>query len=137
NWRPTKKGQGSWEKSKEKGKSRQPDPPVWRVELGRGVCTGEVEISQPLGMDLVDTPDMGVCVSKVHPGGSAERMGVRPGDRVVATSATLGNGLWEKNTVDGVLSAVGTRLVLSDTVTLRLERGLESQQVAEGFPGAP
>lgn len=54
----------------------------------------------------------------------------RRGDRVVATSATLGDGLWEKNTLDGVLSAVGTRLVFSDTVTLRVERPLEAQQLA-------
>ena len=54
----------------------------------------------------------------------------RPGDRVVATSATLGDGLWEKNTVDGILSAVGTRLVFSETVTLRVERPLKPQQLA-------
>lgn len=48
----------------------------------------------------------------------------------MATSATLGDVLWEKNTVDGILSAVGTRLVFSDTVTLRVERPLEPQQLA-------
>lgn len=48
----------------------------------------------------------------------------------MATSATLGDALWEKNTVDGILSAVGTRLVFSDTVTLRVERPLEPQQLA-------
>lgn len=54
----------------------------------------------------------------------------RAGDRVVATSATLGDVLWEKNTVDGILSAVGTRLVFSNTVTLRVERALDAQQLA-------
>ncbi|CAN0469574.1 unnamed protein product, partial [Scytosiphon promiscuus] len=54
----------------------------------------------------------------------------RPGDRIVATSATLGDVLWEKNTVDGILSAVGTRLVFSNTVTLRVERALDAQQLA-------
>lgn len=48
----------------------------------------------------------------------------------MATSATLGNAVWDQNTVDGILSAVGTRLVFSDTVTLRVERPLESQQLA-------
>lgn len=54
----------------------------------------------------------------------------RTGDRVVATSATLGDVLWKKNTVDGILSAVGTRLVFSNTVTLRVERALDAQQLA-------
>ncbi|CAN0427916.1 unnamed protein product, partial [Ectocarpus fasciculatus] len=54
----------------------------------------------------------------------------RAGDRIVATSATLGDVLWEKNTVDGILSAVGTRLVFSNTVTLRVERALDAQQLA-------
>lgn len=49
---------------------------------------------------------------------------------MVATSATLGDVLWEKNTVDGILSAVGTRLVFSNTVTLRVERALDAQQLA-------
>lgn len=57
-------------------------------------------------------------------------MVARAGDRVVATSATLGDVLWEKNTVDGILSAVGTRLVFSNTVTLRVERALDAQQLA-------
>lgn len=48
----------------------------------------------------------------------------------MATSATLGDVLWEKNTVDGILSAVGTRLVFSNTVTLRVERALDAQQLA-------
>lgn len=55
---------------------------------------------------------------------------LRAGDRVVATSATLGDVLWEKNTVDGILSAVGTRLLFSNTVTLRVERALDAQQLA-------
>lgn len=54
----------------------------------------------------------------------------RAGDRVVATSPTIGDALWEKNTVDGIMSAVGTRLVFSNTVTLRIERALEPQQLA-------
>eukprot|EP00904_Undaria_pinnatifida_P010501 jgi/Undpi1/6581/HiC_scaffold_20.g09060.m1 len=121
-WTPKTEGQGSWDRLKAVAG-------LWRVDLKRGVYTADVKVKQPLGLDLGECQG-GVCVSKVRPGCSAELQGVRPGDRVVATSATLGDGLWEKNTVDGILSAVGTRLVFSETVTLRVERPLEPQQLA-------
>eukprot|EP00752_Nemacystus_decipiens_P004025 g3686.t1 len=131
-WKPKQNGQGSpWDSRNALvgGAAGKDDGPVWRVDLKRGVYTGDVKIKQPLGLDLAECSE-GVCISKVRKGCSAERQGVRAGDRVVATSATLGDVLWEKNTVDGILSAVGTRLVLSNTVTLRVERALDAQQLA-------
>eukprot|EP00903_Cladosiphon_okamuranus_P006597 g6444.t1 len=131
-WTPKQNGgQGSWDSRNALvgGAADKDHGPIWRVNLKRGVYTGDVKIKQPLGLDLVECSD-GVCISKVHKGCSAERLGVRAGDRVVATSATLGDVLWEKNTVDGILSAVGTRLVFSNTVTLRVERALDAQQLA-------
>ncbi|CAM9847693.1 unnamed protein product, partial [Choristocarpus tenellus] len=131
-WRPSREGQGSWNKGEDKkrSKGKEKSKPTWRVELARGLCTADVEISQPLGLDLVDGPNNVVLVSTVHRGGSADQMGIRAGDRVVASSATLGKGLWEKKSVDGVLSAVRTRLLFSDSVTLRLERELGPEQTA-------
>ncbi|CAN0152024.1 unnamed protein product, partial [Ectocarpus sp. 12 AP-2014] len=132
-WAPKQNGQGSWDGGGGAAaatlRRAEDTTPVWRVDLKRGVYTGDVKVKQPLGLDLAECSG-GVCVSRVRAGSSAERQGVRAGDRIVATSATLGDVLWEKNTVDGILSAVGTRLVFSNTVTLRVERALDAQQLA-------
>ena len=53
---------------------------------------------------------VGVVVSMVYEGGSAERAGIEPGDVVVATSASLGGGMWPKTSVSGVEAAIRTRL---------------------------
>lgn len=81
------------------------------------------------GEDLSDVtsassaPGLGIEVAEVAAGGSAAAGGVvRSGDLVVATSGTLGDTLWQKSTLEGVLAAISTRLALSPTVTLRLER---------------
>ncbi|CAM9855815.1 unnamed protein product, partial [Ectocarpus sp. 12 AP-2014] len=132
-WAPKQNGQGSSDGGGGAAaatlRRAEDTTPVWRVDLKRGVYTGDVKVKQPLGLDLAECSG-GVCVSRVRAGSSAERQGVRAGDRIVATSATLGDVLWEKNTVDGILSAVGTRLVFSNTVTLRVERALDAQQLA-------
>ena len=68
---------------------------------------------------------MGSCVevADVSVGGSAHASGlVQPGDVVLATSGTVGDALWEKSSLEGVLAALSTRLALQQTVTVRLQR---------------
>ena len=79
-------------------------------------------------------PDVpgGVEIAEVAAGGTAAASGlVRPGDMIVATSGTLGDTLWRKSTLEGVLAAISTRLAISPTVTLRLERTHRLGQWAE------
>ena len=73
--------------------------------------------------DDLDASSGIVEVAEVAAGGSAAASGrIRAGDVVLATSGTLGDKLWEKSTLEGVLAAISTRLALSPTVTLRLSR---------------
>ncbi|CAM9397980.1 unnamed protein product [Phaeothamnion confervicola] len=99
-----------------------------RRELVERTADGEsymyqVTLRKPLGLELAQDDD-GVAVHAVWRGSNAEAAGVKRGDRVVATSATLGGQMWEKTTVDGVVSAITSRLILADDVTVRLQRSL-------------
>jgi pentatricopeptide repeat protein len=64
----------------------------------------------------------GIVVSGVVRGGLAWRAGVRPGDMLRATSATVGDALWPKSSLDGVKSAVSSRRVASSEMVFRFER---------------
>ena len=64
----------------------------------------------------------GVFIEAVAPGSPTFALGLRAGDRIVATSASVGPAMWPKNTVDGVASAVRSRI--GDNVRFRLERAL-------------
>ena len=64
----------------------------------------------------------GVVVSSVARGGLAWQAGVRAGDVLMGTSATLGNKLWPKSTLDGVRSAISSRRVLSNTMEFEFRR---------------
>ena len=64
----------------------------------------------------------GVVVSSVARGGLAWQAGVRAGDVLMGTSATLGNKLWPKSTLDGVRSAISSRKVLSSTMEFEFRR---------------
>jgi len=58
----------------------------------------------------------------VVPGGNAESAGIKVGDRIVATSATIGDQMWRKNTVDGVSAAIKSRFIVSDNIVFRVQR---------------
>jgi len=53
-------------------------------------------------------------------------LGIQEHDLIVATSATAGGLVWSHNSAEGVKSALSTRFVMSNTVTMRFERKLES-----------
>ena len=89
--------------------------------------TYEVELSRPLGIVLRELPAdrevAGIEVAELAAEGSAAASGmVRVGDLLLATSASVGEQMWAKSTVEGALSAISTRLALSPTVRLRLAR---------------
>ena len=80
----------------------------------------EVSIRRPLGLQFEEREGSGVYVAMVYDGGNAAQAGIQEGDRVVATSASLGSQMWPKNTIAGVESAIQTRL--DGNVKLRLQR---------------
>ena len=83
----------------------------------------EVVLARPVGMQLMERPGSGVTVSMVYEAGNAANEGVRVGDVVLATSASIGPQMWEKSTVAGVESAIRTRV--DGKVRLRLRRGTQ------------
>ena len=82
----------------------------------------EVELFRPLGFTLKEVRGYGIYVDSVEEGGSAAIRGVQRGDRVLATSATVGGGMWEKSSMDGVLSALNSGTMFKNSVRVRFER---------------
>jgi len=80
---------------------------------------------QPLNLpvNFVLNPNMkGIIVSGVVRGSVAWDAGVRSGDFLMATSATLGDKIWPKSTLDGVRSAVSSRKIMSSTMKFQFKR---------------
>ena len=111
-------------------------PPPWEQPLAH---LYEVELSQPLGLVLAQREGgeggaSRVEVERVEPEGSAHASGVVKGDVLVATSASVGEQMWNKSTLTGANSAISTRFALSSTVRLRFQRttilGLWAQELA-------
>ncbi len=67
-----------------------------------------------------EQPGRGVVVSLAYAGGNGARQGIRAGDLVVATSASVGDAMWAKDTLAGVQTAISTRI--GQSVRLRLQR---------------
>lgn len=115
----------------------EPGPSSFRwlgEDLVRQTYIYEVRIRSPLGLQLAEkdiTVSSGARVNAIvaigiTPDSNADLAGIRENDRVVATQATLGSHMWEKNTLDGVAAAVSSRLKYADDVRLRLERPFDS-----------
>lgn len=104
----------------------------------------EVELARPLGLVLRQLPagsaQTGVEVAELAADGSAAASGaMRIGDVLLATSASIGDQMWDKSTLEGALAAISTRLSLAPTVRLRLKRldrlgswASELREVAQG-----
>lgn len=91
-------------------------------------------------MSVEDTVEefVGVVVFSVKTDGIAYKSGVRPGDVVLATSATLGDQLWPKSTLEGIRSAASSRKILSNRseLEIRFHRSREhiaASEVVESF----
>mmetsp|Transcript_28153 Transcript_28153/g.62820 ORF Transcript_28153/g.62820 Transcript_28153/m.62820 type:complete len:894 (+) Transcript_28153:136-2817(+) len=102
--------------------------------LERRTYIYEATLKSPLGIKLAESPlekEEGgnsncVVVCEVDPSSSAGAAGVRPGDRLVATGANWGGGMWTTTTVDGVTAAVQSRLRLYGQVLIRFERPFDN-----------
>ena len=77
---------------------------------------GSVQVLQNSAVEMLTTSFDGVVVSSVAIGGLAWNAGVRAGDVLTATSATMGAKLWPKSTLDGIRSAISSRKVMSSTM---------------------
>eukprot|EP00966_Prymnesium_polylepis_P076183 1765737-Prymnesium_polylepis.1 len=84
----------------------------------------EVALQRPLGASLQER-NGAVCIGIVLDGGNAAQAGVEEGDVVLATSASIGSQMWPKSTLEGVQSAIQTRV--DGVVRLRLRRPATQQ----------
>jgi len=74
----------------------------------------------------------GLIVRSVEEGSTAWKQGIRAGDVLHAVSATLGNSLWPKTTLNGIQSALQSRKVASSWAVIEFERlGSTSRQLFE------
>ena len=64
----------------------------------------------------------GVFVSNVLKGGPAWKAGIRPGDLLTSTAATIGDSLWPKTTLEGVKSAISSRKMVAGSATFEFIR---------------
>ena len=98
------------------------DEVSWRSVVAE---TFIVELAKPLGIELTEKgegAERAVYVKTLDPAGNAALSGqVKVEDRIVAVSASIGNGLWDANSVEGVVSAVATRQ-LNQPIRFKLER---------------
>jgi S1-C subfamily serine protease len=92
------------------------------VAAEEGGLVGSIQVLQNSALDGLKESFDGVLVSSVARGGLAWEAGVRAGDVLVGTSATIGNKLWPKSTLDGVRSAISSRKVLSSTMEFEFRR---------------
>lgn len=83
---------------------------------------GSLQVLQNSVLKLVADSFDGVIVSSVTRGGLAWQAGVRAGDVLSATSATIGSKLWPKSTLDGVRSAISSRKVISPVMDFEFRR---------------
>jgi len=93
---------------------------------------GSVQVLN-LPVNYVLDPEMkGVIVSGVVRGSTSWNAGVRSGDFLIATSATLGDKMWPKSTLEGVRSAVSSRKIMSSsTMDFQFKRAGFSIQSAD------
>mmetsp|Transcript_39912 Transcript_39912/g.96065 ORF Transcript_39912/g.96065 Transcript_39912/m.96065 type:complete len:1105 (+) Transcript_39912:280-3594(+) len=81
-----------------------------------------VQVLQNHALEMMKESFDGVVVSSVAQGGLAWEAGVRAGDVLTATSATIGGKLWPKSTLDGVRSAISSRKVISPSMEFQFRR---------------
>jgi hypothetical protein len=70
----------------------------------------------------IDGDFQGLVVSSVAQGSAGWVAGVRPGDILKTSSATLGNQLWPKSTLEGVKSALVSRKAVSESIQFEFQR---------------
>ena len=93
------------------------------VNLDKQTIIYEVTLNRNLSIEFAQANGY-VYISNVYPNSNAEGLGIKPNDVILAISATAGDKLWFHGTVEGLVSALSTRFVMSSSVTLQLERPL-------------
>lgn len=93
------------------------------VNLDKQTIIYEVTLNRNLSIEFAQANGY-VYISSVYPNSNAEGLGIKPNDVILAISATAGDKLWFHGTVEGLVSALSTRFVMSESVTLQLERPL-------------
>eukprot|EP00546_Thalassionema_frauenfeldii_P014503 CAMPEP_0178921454 /NCGR_PEP_ID=MMETSP0786-20121207/15570_1 /TAXON_ID=186022 /ORGANISM="Thalassionema frauenfeldii, Strain CCMP 1798" /LENGTH=997 /DNA_ID=CAMNT_0020595635 /DNA_START=288 /DNA_END=3278 /DNA_ORIENTATION=+ len=83
--------------------------------------------------ERVDASFSGLVVMAVDPEGQAYDQGVRPGDLLVASSATMGTKMWPKTTLDGLLSSVSSRKVVSPVLNLQVQPANDKATIDNRF----
>ena len=96
---------------------------------------GSVQVLQNSAMEMLTDSFDGVLVSSVAKGGLAWRAGIRAGDVLTATSATMGNKLWPKSTLDGVRSAISSRKVISPMMDFEFKRLGSNEEEGDDLGG--
>ena len=91
--------------------------------------TGSIQVLQNSALGLLRESFDGVVVSSVTQNGLAWNAGVRAGDVLSATSATIGPKLWPKSTLDGVRSAISSRRVMSSSMDFEFRRRVTGDEV--------
>jgi hypothetical protein len=70
----------------------------------------------------IDGDFQGLVVSSVKQGSAGWVSGVRPGDILKTSSATIGNSMWPKSTLDGVKSALLSRKAVAESIQFEFQR---------------
>jgi hypothetical protein len=88
--------------------------------------TNEVNMDIASIQRRIDGEFQGLVVSSVTKNSAAWEAGVRPGDILKTTSATLGNKMWPKSTLEGVKSAVSSRKAVADSMEFEFQGLVET-----------
>lgn len=92
-------------------------------EFGASDSVGELELMDEQGLSRrIDGEFQGIVVSSVTKGSAAWTAGVRAGDILQTTSATMGSQMWPKSTVEGVRSAMQSRKSVSGSIEMAFQR---------------
>lgn len=94
--------------------------------VDRNSVVYEVSLGREIGLEISPGENGQAVVGQVLVGSHAEKIGIMPGDVIVASSATAGSKMWSHASVDGIKSALSTRFVMSASVKIRFERDMNS-----------
>ena len=86
----------------------------------------EVSLGREIGLEITPGANGQAVVGQVLAGSHADKIGIMPGDVIVASSATAGSKMWSHASVDGIKSALSTRFVMSASVKIRFERDMNT-----------
>lgn len=98
----------------------------------RSDATDNKSDNKDIDMDIsdirrrIDGEFNGLIVSSVTENSAGWEAGVRPGDILKATSATLGNKMWPKSTQEGVKSAITSRRIVAESMEFEFQRLVET-----------